>query len=495
MSIHLPSRSVVLDKLRRFALPALVWFVAGSVCARAQATAGDASGAQTTPAAGADNQNPQDAQTPQVFAPPPMAVEYPDITDANMSEDRPLGSLSTLNESALTVYTDAQHHPAFGINAELSEGYTDNIYDVPSNKIAGSFGRFAFPATYERTTDQSQLHASYFPEILYYPVQGGGTFFTQSFGLDFIHKTSERTSIDWQVAGGRYKDLGQYLPTLLPIGGIGIAQASLTGSTLDNSITVDNAATSIALSHRLTERNLVTTTATFDWEEDYLTVPAGQFNQMLRSETAGLDVAYEHAISTHTTIGADGSVIYIRGLAPTGHLEYATVLATMRRQFTSKTSIGIGVGPLFSRASSAFVAPGSTPPTYAGYFNISHNSHFATMSAGYSRVIQLGYLQAAVVANNFSGDLSRPITPLLDLTFDARYIKSDSSSVELQQSALGASGRLDYHLGNRMVLFLNASAFRLSVPAAATFALPYNRNEVSGGLRFSLNAIASRQGR
>ncbi len=478
---------------------ALVTLMLGPIQADAQATPGgtSTSGDASTTASGQQD----------TFTPPPVAVDYPDVTAVDMSQDRPLGSLSTLNESALTVYTSARHHPAFGVSAQLSGGYADNIYDLPSNKIGGAFSRFAFPVTYERTGDRSQFHASYFPEVLYYPEFTPAIYQSHSYGHDFLYQKSERTTFDWQLAAGHYRELGQYLPGVLAAGGIGIVQPTLSGAYADNSTTVNNVATTLAVSNKLSQRDSMTYTGTVAWSEDYQNgVPPGQLRQMLRSETGSLDALYQHAISGQTAVGLDASVIYIRGLEPVGHVGYATLLATARRQFTPSTSLSVGIGPLFSHSSVSYVSPGfnlpsnagsqaSNSPTYAGNVNFEHRSHFATYSAGYARVIQLNYLQAAVTANDFSATVVRPISPLLDLTVAAVYIKSDSSSVQLQQSTLGGSGRLDYHLGSRMLLFVNATTFRLSVPSASTYQLPYNRNEFSGGITISLNAIAGRQGR
>jgi hypothetical protein len=173
--------------------------------------------------------------------------------------------------------------------------------------------------------------------------------------------------------------------------------------------------------------------------------------------------------------------VYIRGLAPRGHDNYTTVAAIYRRALTDHLDLRASVGPLFSTAGGVTVR-GQNNFTYAASANLDYSIAHSRMGFGYNRVLQLDYVQSAVTANQFSGLFDRELSPTIDLTVDARYVRSDSTSAFLRQSQFGVNGRINKRVAANILLFVSASRSQQIAPTALGNNNSFNRDEVSAGV-------------
>ncbi|MEO6803938.1 MAG: hypothetical protein ABI197_11925 [Granulicella sp.] len=400
-------------------------------------------------------------------------------------------SLSDMNQSALSVETESTRGLVANSALEVSGGYISNLYNRSSDVIGSGFSRYTVPLTLNISKSRTRFIASYLPQLAVYSA-ASGVYQTHVYDQTLLYGLSNRTTLSWQLSGARYRDVGQFLPVVLPTGGTGIAQPLGGGTGAGTTSTISNAATSIALLHKLSARDQVTLTGTAAWNE---LLQAGTSSQpsarsILRNQSFAVDAIYEHALSSSVFVGVEGTAAYVRGLSNATTLNYETGLGTLRYIISASDSFSVAAGPLIRSSSNTAPTAGDDGATYALNARYTHQSSIGNVSASFTRVIQLSLDNSATPANQFSTDFVRPVMRNIDLTLDLRYIRTGSgaaSAAEIRQTNFGGSVRVDYRTGTRLSWFATASLSSASQPAANTGTSTFTRNEMSGGLRFILD--------
>src|ERR1700730_7741971 len=245
-------------------------------------------------------------------------------------------NLGNVNENAdTTQYADREAGP-FNFGFDLKSGYGDNLFNTPGSTQSGYYTGFGVPVGLRLRSKQTLFNANYRIDQVYYPQFSDVANTSQSLTGQLEHHASEHTSYFWNLSGGRINNFGQYLPAFIQIGHTGGEQGSVRANGLQNGFTTSNAASSLGFTHGLSERNQVFGTVTIGWvEQAEGKADPGQPRQLLRSALAGLDLRYDHATGPRSSIGAEVTNVYIRGLAPRGHDNYTTLSAIYRRTLTA----------------------------------------------------------------------------------------------------------------------------------------------------------------
>lgn len=393
-------------------------------------------------------------------------------------------NLANVNEDADTVqYIDREAGP-FNIGIDLKSGFGDNLFNSAGNKRSGYFAGFGIPAGLRLRRSRTLFDLNYRLDKSYYPQYSGVNNTSQVYTHQLERHASEHTTYYWNLAAGRVTSIGQYLPAFIPIGNTGVAQAPVSSTALSSNYNTTTLTTSLGFEHKVSERDQVLGTATGGWveqaEQNKNAVP-GQARQVLRSEVAGLDLRYEHATGPHSKIGGELTNVYIRGLAPRGHDNYTALEGSYRRNLTSHLDLRVAAGPLFSKASGDQLVHTNTF-SYAASANLEYNIAHSRMAFSYARVLQLAYLQTATTANQFGVVFDRELTPTIDLTVDARYVRADSSSAILKQSQFGLTGKIDKRIAPNVLLFVSASRSQQKIPSALGNNNSFDRDDVFGGI-------------
>ena len=402
-------------------------------------------------------------------------------------------SLSDMNLNALSVETEATRGRRSTASFEASGGYTTNLFNSAQNVIGSGFSRFSAPVTYTFSKPRARFIASYLPEFTLYSA-ASGIYQTHVYNHTLLYSLSPRTTLNWQLSGARYRDVGQFLPVVLQTGGTGVAQP--TGSVLNTAgtSTVNNAATAVSVLHKLSPEDQITVTGTAAWNELAQTASVGQAltNNILRNQTFAADALYEHTVNSTTFLGVEGTAAYVRGLSNGTTLYYETVLGTIRYAANANDTFSFAAGPLIRNASSSVTTKGDSGTTYALNAQYTHRSHIATVGGGYARVIQLSLDNSSTPANQVFATFSRPITRHFDATIDMRYIHSGAGAADYNQTNFGGAVRLDYRTGTRLSWFATGSDTYAVQPATTTTTATFTRGEISGGLRFDLDRRPTR---
>lgn len=391
-------------------------------------------------------------------------------------------NLANVNENADTVqYIDREAGP-FNIGIDLKSGFGDNLFNAATNKQSGYFAGFGIPAGLRLRRARTLFDLNYRLDKVYYPQYSGVDNISQTYTHQLEHHVSEHTTYFWNLAAGRVTSIGQYLPSFIPIGNTGVTQAPVGSTTLASNYNTTNVESSLGFEHKVSETDHVLGTATGGWvEQAPQNAVHGQPSLVLRSEVAGLDLRYEHATGPNSKIGAELTNVYIRGLAPRGHDNYTAVEGLYRRNLTSRLDLRVAAGPLFSSVSGGEVNHKNTF-TYAASANLEYSIAHSRMAFNYARVLQLGYLQTATTANQFGVLFDRELTPTIDLTVDARYVRADSSSAILNQSQFGLSGKIDKRIAPNVLLFVSASRSQQRIPSGLGNNTSFDRDDVFGGI-------------
>jgi hypothetical protein len=434
------------------------------------------------------------AQASNPFPNQPQVPANADDTDPNypqVGDSNPLGYVNANANSVLL--TDHQQAP-FNASIELRGSYTPNVFASSQNTMADGYFAGAAPVGYRFENADTRFSANYRIDGYIYPGYPEVNSISQVYTHRLQHRSSEETSYSWDVATGRTSSVGQYLPAVIAVGGTGVVQPTVGQNVAQNSYTTSNIVTDIGIVHRFTEVDRITATATGGWIEQHeIVAAAGVPAEILRSEPVGVDIQYDHRITAKSSLGAEVTDLYLRGLAPVGHENYAVTEATFKRKFSPYLAAEVAAGPLFSRQTSAQTGAASTTG-YAANAGFDYDTTFARVTVNYSRVIQLQYQAAPVIANQVFGVFDRPISRDFDLTLVGRYIHSGSAVGEPAQDNLSLTGRLGYYLTSRLQLFVSGARFQLVSAPLPTRPLSYNQNVFSGGIDFLFGPPLERQG-
>jgi len=402
-------------------------------------------------------------------------------------------TIVSTNESADTLqYADRELGPV-NVGVDLKGGFSDNLFNSSGGGGSGSFAGFAVPVGLRFRNVKTQFNLNYRADKVFYPAHTEIDNFSQAYSNQLEHHTSEHTALYWNFIAGRLTDIGQFLPSIIPIGSGGIAQGPSAANAAESSTTTSNLATSLGFTHDVSEDSKVLGTLTAGWIEQAQGKPApGTARQILRNDVGGIDLQYQRAISLRTTLGGEVTQVYIRGLAPRGHENYVAVEGTYVRQLTDHLDLRVGAGPLFNSSTSVGVKP-QTDVSYAASADVQYRIQRTLIGFDFSRVFQLGYQQTATIGNQISASFDRELSRTLDVTVDGRYVRSDSSSINQNQSTLGITGRVNKRIAPNVLLFLSASRSQQRTPAVLLNGNSYNRDDVFGGITVLLgNPLYSR---
>jgi hypothetical protein len=434
----------------------------------------------------------------QANAPTPNAPIDPDVTYSGPSSDAlqvdPINSLAYVNSNASSVqYTDRLHGP-LSIAVEARGNYADNIFDAASGSTSGGYFSGGAPVGYRWTGVKTRFSVNYRIDGYIYPGYSQLNSVSQVYLHQLQYNKSEITNFFWNVAAGRVTSLGQYLPTLIPIGGTGITQPTLANNVLENSYTTTNAITAAGFIHKISDYTQMTGTVTGGWVEESENAPVqGQPRQILRTEPLGLDFQMDHLISPKTSIGGEVTNVYIRGLAPIGHSDYTAVQVTGKHNFTPNLGIHVAAGPLFAIVTQS-AGNTTNDTTYAVTAAVDYTTLNARIYAGYSRVIALQIDGGPSVANQVSAVFDRSLSRGIDLTVDARFIHTDSSISSLVQTNYGITARVDRYLTKKLTLVFAAARFQQDTPAQSGVNFSYSRDQASVGVSYLFGNPLERQG-
>jgi hypothetical protein len=422
-----------------------------------------------------------------------LVLNQEELVDNREDLEHAESAVAHMNQSALSVETESTRRSGRTGALEVSGGYLNNLYDRATDKIGSGFSRYSLPMSYNAVGTRTLFQASYVPELSSYSA-ASSLYQSHTYEHTLLYSLGRRTTLSWQLAVAHYRDVGQFLPAVLPVGGGGIAQPVGSASNKAGISTVSNLATSFTLQHRSSPRDEITYTATAAWTEllQLTSPPQAGNHQVLRNEPYAADIVYEHALSPSTFVGAEGTLAYVRGLSTSTRLIYESALGTMRYTPAPNDTFSLAGGPLILQTSGVAQSAQAGNTTYAVNANYAHRSQIATVGLGYARIVQLSIDNTALPAHQLYGTFMRPLTRNIDFTVDSRYIHAMAVASNPAQTSVGGALRLDYRTHTRLGWFLNASGTYVSQSAASSTATSFNRNEISGGFRFSLDGASSR---
>jgi hypothetical protein len=433
----------------------------------------------------------------QANAPTPNEPIDPEATYSGPAGDAlqvdPINTLAYVNANASSVqYTDRLHGP-LSIGVEARGAYADNVFDAAQGRQSGAYFTGGAPVGYRWENDRARFSVNYRIDGFVYPGYSSINSISQIYLHKWQYTKSDITNFYWDVAAGRVTSLGQYLPTLIPIGNTGVTQPTIGANVLENSYTTSDAITVLGFTHKLSDYSQMTGSVTGGWIEERQDAPIpGEARQYLKTEPAGFDFELDHLISPKTALGGEVTNVFIRGLAPVGHDDYTAVEATFKHNFTPTIGMRVAAGPLFAVVSSSTIK--SNDVTYALSGAVDYTTINSRINLDYARVIAVDYQTTPAVANQFSAVFDRSLTRGLDLTLAARYIHTGSSAESLVNTNYGITARVDRHLTNKLTLFVTGGRFQQTTPPISGQNFSYSRDEASVGLSYLFGNPLERQG-
>jgi hypothetical protein len=296
------------------------------------------------------------------------------------------------------------------------------------------------------------------------------------------------------LAAGRLAGPGGYLAPVIPIGNTGVAQPAANSNTNSGTYSTSNVATSLGLNHQVGAKDTFTAVLTGAWIEND---PGGSGSNAnlgrQKDQIAGATLEFAHALKPKLDLRLEVTNVYVRGLEPRGHSNFASFEAILHQDLTHHTSYFVGAGPLWA-ASTQPAQPSTSVMTYAALFGLEHDSRTSKISGGYSRVYQLGYLIPASVAHQLSLEFDQRLTRRNDLTVVTRYIRLVGDAAVYSDSNFGISGRVNTHLRRGIDLFFSADRTQQTTPTVGAAYPAYNRNELTGGVTFIFGQPLTRVG-
>jgi hypothetical protein len=413
---------------------------------------------------------------------PSQAISAEDSSDTESQV--PPSTLQGINDNASSVnFMDREHGPVnFGF--ELRGGWSDNLFDTSLNtKSTGSYVA-GVPVGVRWRGNTSDLSVNYRIDSWQYPRYSSINSLSQTYQHQWKYRTSDVTSYFWDGSAGRVASLGQYLPVVIAIGSTGVAQSSVGGNVLENSYITTSAASAAGFLHELSEHDSISGIATAAWIEEAQRQPSqNQHRAILRSEPAGLDFRFDHEASLKTSIGAEVTNLYIRGLAPSGHLDLTTTEASYGYKFTPAFTLLVDAGPLFNLTSGTSDVGRYS---YSASATVSYITPAARISASYAHVLQLGYIAPATTAHQVSILFDRALNRSLELTVDGRYVRASADLASLRQSNFGITAVVVRRLTSRLALLLNLAQFQQTNPATLGDNMSFASNQFSVGITYVL---------
>jgi hypothetical protein len=397
----------------------------------------------------------------------------------------PTPTLEGVNDNASSVHFVDREHGPFNLGLEISGGISDNLFDTALDRQASGSYTLGIPMGARWVGKTAEMAVNYRIDAVRYPEYSSLNSISQTYQHQWKYSTSDITKYFWNGTAGRVTSLGQYLPVVVSIGNTGVAQSAVGNNVLENSYIVTSAASDVGFTHELSERDSISGTATLAWIEEAQrqSVP-NQPRQTLRSEPAGVDFKFDRTISPTISLGAETTELYIRGLAPTGHVDYTALEATCEYRFTTAIAFLMTGGPVFQTETSTLGSTNSY--SYAASAGVNYVTPIARVGLNYSHVLQLGYIEPATAAHQVSIIFDRALTRSLDITVDGRYLRTSTAAAELRQSSFGITANVVRNLTPKLAVLLTAARFQQTNPVVLTSPASLNADELSVGVTYLL---------
>jgi hypothetical protein len=403
-------------------------------------------------------------------------------------------SLADLDESASSVFYRDRETGPFHLGVELRGGWNDNLFLQANNGLSAGYFGIGVPVGLKVRGEKTQFNLNFHSDFSRYPSDSGVNSATYAYSHDLQHQSSERTSFYWGLAAGRLAGPGGYLAPVIPIGNTGVAQQAANSNTNFGTYSTSNVATNLGLNHQIGAKDTFNAALTGAWTESN---PGGSGSNAnlarQKDQIAGITLEFAHALKPKLDLRLQATNVYVRGLEPRGHSNFASFEAILHQDLTNHTSYFVGAGPLWA-ASTQPAQPSTSALTYAALFGLEHHSRTSKITGGYTRVYQLGYLTSASVAHQLSLEFDQRLTRRNDLTVVTRYIRQVGETAVNSDSNFGISGRVNTHLRRGIDLFFSADRTQQSAPNVRGAYPPYTRDELTGGVTFIFGQPLSRVG-
>ncbi|TCK75538.1 hypothetical protein C7378_0522 [Acidipila rosea] len=422
---------------------------------------------------------PPESHSEDVTAEPAYPVEQIMLTP-NVSE---------LNSNASSVqYNDRRSGP-FNLGIDVDWVLTSNLFNNFSSTqtTAGNYFDVSVPVGFVKKTATTNFNAYFRNSNTFYPAYSSLNHSSQIYSQDLQHKSSALTTWDWSMAGGRIISLDDYLPPVIAIGNTGVTQSSLASGLLP----LYNGASTLAVTHRLTEEDTVSGSVTAGWTQEPLSAATSTQPAFLNREATGaVDLQYQRALNPYQSVGVELTDVYVKGLSPVGTSNFTSAQITFHQAFTKHGSLNAGIGPLYSHSASTYF-PVQNDYSYTGNLGVSYQTSYARFDAGYARLFQLGYLAPAAPAHSLYATIDRPITPKMDLVLDTRYILALAPPHYQggQYSDFATSLRLGYNITPNTTFYVNGAIFR-----QAGQGINIGRNDFTTGMSYTFGNPLTRSG-
>jgi hypothetical protein len=397
-------------------------------------------------------------------------------------------NLNSLNENADTdKYSDSAstRGPLF-FSVEATGTGTTNLEAVYDNQpsTSGGYLTVAAPIGVHLRTPVTDLGAYFRYETSLYPGHSDLNHSSEIYSHLLTHRFSDTTTGSWALAGGHVVALGQYLSPVIGVGTTGVvAPQEATGLQPSS-----NAATTFSISHQTSERDSWKAAGTAGWlDQPILAVTAGSGTTSYREGTGGGDFQWLRALNTREIAGIELTNVYIKGFAPSGMSNFSSAKLTFGQTLTPHSSVSAGLGPLYSESHLAG-SPDQSNLSYTANVGFDHRTAFAHISAGYSRVYEIGYLVPTNVAHELYFTFNRPLTSKIYFSADLQYLRSTAQRSITAYSTFGFTTRLDMYLTHSLVYHIEGSSFIQDENPE------YRNNAISSGLTFYFGNPVSRAG-
>ncbi len=427
--------------------------------------------------------SPDDSQAGLMDNLDPLST-YP--VEAQMARTTNLNSLNE-NADAVRYYDSSLTRGPMFIALETTGAGTTNLEytfdNVPST--AGAYFTVGVPVGLHLSTPLTDFVADFKYTSFLYPGYSDLNHSSAVYSHQMIHRFSDVTTSSWSLAGGHVVTLGQYLSPVIAVGSTGVlAPQESSGLQPLNDI-----ATTYAVSHQTSQRDTVTASVTSGWlDQPVINFNSG--NQVTRYQqvTGGGDLQWQRALNSRQVMGVELTDVYIAGISPGGSGNYGSAKFTFGQTLSPHSSITGGIGPLYTRSD----VNGTSPvheASYAGNIGFNYQRTFGSITGGFSRVYELGYIESAVVANEFYFTFDRPLNSRMLFTSAAQFVKNPALEGRNSYAQFVFTARFDMHLTHNLDYHVEGSSFIQDTGAPTP---GFKDNEISSGFTFYFGSPQSR---
>ena len=403
-------------------------------------------------------------------------------------EGQMLGTDLNLNQDVNAIAAENESFDKYALGVAALGGAQTNFFGTETDHITVGYLQLSGDAGLYLRNARTHFFALYSPQYNIYPQYSAVNSYDQRYYQTLEHLFSEHVVVGWDVTGGRYLSLNQYLPQGLNIGGIGVVVPALGTALYEDSFQITNAATSLRLRWLMSTRMTFTADATAGY---FLLVPtdrafSSEYGERFIPTGANLKLMYQ--LTSKDAIGGAMTAVYFYGLSPRGHATVEAPQFLYERQLTAVLKVAAGAGPLFVQ-SSGTTQPGLTSPaykdtSYALNASISRQVRQSQFSLAYNRAFFVSFLSPGIIAHQVSFTGYVPLAHRWILTSAASYIRENSSAYG--GTIYGGSAQMSYVIGPRTELYGLYSVYSQNFSNGTANSYGFARNKFGAGIRFTL---------